>query len=223
VKLDLTDNVVLVAGNSKELKDSIRKTLAEEGAIGVFITGKESRDGDQPDTVQTEGNYEFHFIAGVDPAASIRLEIEKLWLKYRWIDGLVILPDLLEESKTKDPGPENLPASTLQDIAYAYLLVRHTLPALKESKGALVSIFRELQTSGQPNAPANAALSGGQSALTREWAVELLKYGIRVNAVLVKDSGENGRNNSSEIASIVVFLLSGKSSHTTGQLLYAGK
>jgi L-fucose dehydrogenase len=41
---------------------------------------------------------------------------------------------------------------------------------------------------GQGNTSAYAAANGGRNALTREWAVELLKYGIRVNAVIVAES-----------------------------------
>ncbi|PTT00742.1 short-chain dehydrogenase, partial [Flavobacterium sp. HMWF030] len=94
---------------------------------------------------------------------------------------------------------------------------------------------------------AYAASNGGRNALTREWAVELLKYGIRVNSVIVaecytplydkwiktlenpeeklkeitaKIPFENRMTTAEEIANMTVFLLSDKSSHTTGQLIY---
>ena len=84
-------------------------------------------------------------------------------------------------------------------------------------------------------------------ALTREWAAELLPYGIRVNTVipaevmtplyrswldtfhnpeekldliLSKIPLEKRMTTSEEIAAMVVFLLSSKSSHTTGQHLF---
>ena len=83
--------------------------------------------------------------------------------------------------------------------------------------------------------------------MTREWAVELLKYGIRVNAVIVAECYtplyenwiktfdnpteklaqinakiplENRMTTAEEIANMAVFLLSERSSHTTGQLIY---
>jgi L-fucose dehydrogenase len=84
-------------------------------------------------------------------------------------------------------------------------------------------------------------------ALTREWAAELLPYGIRVNTVLpaevmtplyrswldtfpnpedklknilTKIPLENRMTTPDEIAATVLFLISSKSSHTTGQHLF---
>ena len=83
--------------------------------------------------------------------------------------------------------------------------------------------------------------------MRRDWAVELLKYGIRVNAVIVAECYtplyenwiktfdnpaeklqqinakiplENRMTTAEEIANMAVFLLSERSSHTTGQLIY---
>ena len=84
-------------------------------------------------------------------------------------------------------------------------------------------------------------------ALTREWAVELLPYGIRVNTIVPSevitpayrawlDTFSNPEDKKrgivakiplgkrmtqpEEIASTAVFLLSSKASHTTGQHLF---
>jgi len=100
---------------------------------------------------------------------------------------------------------------------------------------------------GQGGTSGYAAAKGAQLALTREWAAELLPYGIRVNAVLPAevmtplyeswiskqpDSEaalrrireniplEQRMTNAEEIAAAVVFLLSPtQSGHTTGQHL----
>ena len=121
------------------------------------------------------------------------------------------------------------------------------MPQLIQSKGAIVNITSKTAETGQGNTSAYAAANGGRNALTREWAVELLKYGIRVNAVVVAECFtpayekwietlshaeeklkeitakiplENRMTTAEEIAAMVVFLLSPQSSHTTGQLIH---
>ena len=110
-----------------------------------------------------------------------------------------------------------------------------------------MNISSKTAETGQGNTSAYAAANGGRNALTREWAVELLQYGIRVNAVIVaecytplyeswiktfenpaeklqqitaKIPFENRMTTAEEIANMAVFLLSERSSHTTGQLIY---
>ena len=121
------------------------------------------------------------------------------------------------------------------------------MPYLKESKGSIVNIGSKTAETGQGGTSAYAASNGGRNALTREWAVELLKYGIRVNAVIVAECYTplydkwiktlpnpeetlqkitekiplgNRMTTAEEIANMVVFLISKRSSHTTGQLIH---
>jgi L-fucose dehydrogenase len=126
-------------------------------------------------------------------------------------------------------------------------MAHHALPWLKQSKGPIVNISSKTAETGQGNTSAYAASNGGRNALTREWAVELLPYSIRVNAVIVAESMtplyekwlqtfnnpeerlkqitqkipfEHRMTTTEEIANTVAFLLSSKSSHTTGQLIF---
>ena len=121
------------------------------------------------------------------------------------------------------------------------------MPYLKASKGSIVNIGSKTAETGQGNTSGYAASNGGRNALTREWAVELLPYGIRVNAVIVAECFTplyqkwiatlpnpdeklkaieakiplgNRMTTAAEIAAMVAFLLSPVSSHTTGQLIH---
>jgi NAD(P)-dependent dehydrogenase (short-subunit alcohol dehydrogenase family) len=126
-------------------------------------------------------------------------------------------------------------------------LAHFALPELIKTKGSIVNITSKTAETGQGNTSAYAASNGGRNALTREWAVELAKYSIRVNAVVVaecytplyekwintlpnpkeklaeitsKIPFEKRFTTAEEIANMTVFLLSPLSSHTTGQLIY---
>jgi L-fucose dehydrogenase len=134
-----------------------------------------------------------------------------------------------------------------RNLVHYYLMAHHALPYLIQSKGSIVNISSKTAETGQGNTSAYAAANGGRNALTREWAVELLSHGIRVNAIIVAESWtplyeswintfpdrdeklksitdkiplEKRMTTTEEIANMAAFLLSEKSSHTTGQLIH---
>src|SRR5690606_30971627 len=136
---------------------------------------------------------------------------------------------------------EQFVASLHRSLVHYYLMAHHALPALKRSGGAILNITSKTAETGQGNTSGYAAANGGRNAMTREWAVELLKYGIRVNAVVVAECRTplydkwlatladpeaklnaiesriplgNRMTKASEIADAALFLLSERSGHT---------
>jgi L-fucose dehydrogenase len=126
-------------------------------------------------------------------------------------------------------------------------MAHYALPHLKQSRGAIVNIGSKTAVTGQGDTSGYASSKGAIMALTREWAVELLPYGIRVNAVIPaevmtplyrqwlatfpnpeeklqairsKIPLEKRMTTTEEIAATVIFLISGKSAHTTGQHIF---
>jgi L-fucose dehydrogenase len=167
--------------------------------------------------------------------------------KFGRIDGLVNNAGVNDGVGLESGDYEGFMASLHKNVVHYYLMVHYALPALKASKGAIVNISSKTADTGQGGTSAYAASNGGRNALTREWAVELLKYGIRVNSVIVAECWtplyerwietlpnpqeklasitahipfENRMTTAEEIANMTVFLLSQRSSHTTGQLIY---
>jgi L-fucose dehydrogenase len=146
-----------------------------------------------------------------------------------------------------DAGPEAFRASLDQNLLHYYTLAHLCLDDLKAAKGAIVNISSKTALTGQGSTSAYVAAKAAQLGLTREWAAALAPYGVRVNAVIPAevmtpmyrnwlDRFENpdaqealisariplGQRMTSaeEIAATVVFLLSDKAGHTTGQWLF---
>jgi L-fucose dehydrogenase len=242
--LRLKDKVIIVTGGAKGIGEGIVKTLAVEGAIPVIV-GRNADDNAK--ALAAIGGKGITVTAELtDPEAS-RAAVEATVKAYGRIDGLVNNAGINDGINLEQGNYENFMASLHRNLVHYYLMAHHALPYLKLSKGAIVNISSKTAETGQGGTSAYAASNGGRNALTREWAVELLKYGIRVNAVVVAECytplydkwvktlpdpdatlkriteriplGQR-MTTPEELAAMVAFLLSDQSSHTTGQLIH---
>jgi L-fucose dehydrogenase len=238
--LQLKNKIIIVSGGSRGIGGGIVKALAAEGAIPVII------DRSAPET-STGENAVSHFVAELTDPAQCENAIRSVIEKFGRVDGLVNNAGVNDGVGLESGTYEQFIASLHKNVVHYYLLAKFVLPELKKSKGAIVNISSKVAETGQGNTSAYAAANGGRNALTREWAVELLPYGIRVNAVIVAECWtplyenwiktvenpeeklksivskiplEQRMTTAAEIANMVVFLLSEKSSHTTGQLIH---
>lgn len=245
--LGLSDKIIIVTGGAKGIGEGIVKVLAAEGAVPVII-GRNSEDNNKVVSEVTKaGGKSFQVEAELtDPSASEKA-VKEVLTKFNRIDGLVNNAGVNDGIGLEHGNYENFIASLHKNVVHYYLMAHYALPALKQSKGAIVNIGSKTAETGQGGTSAYAAANGGRNALTREWAVELLKYGIRVNSIIVAECWTplyekwiktlpnpqeklkeieskiplgNRMTTAEEIANTTAFLLSERSSHTTGQLIH---
>jgi len=247
MNLELKDKVIIVSGGAKGIGEGIVKVLAAEGAIPFIVSRNEKDNKATIAAVEAAGGKAYQTVAELtDPKASEQA-VKTVLDTFGRIDGLVNNAGVNDGVGLENGNYEAFVASLHKNLVHYYLLAHHSLPALKASKGAIVNIGSKTAETGQGGTSAYAAANGGRSALTREWAVELLKYGIRVNAIIVAECWtplyekwiqtlpdpktklesivkniplENRMTTSEEIANMTAFLLSKCSSHTTGQLIH---
>ena len=245
--LQLKDKVIIVTGGAKGIGEGIVQVLAAEGAIPVVIGRNETDNLKVVNQITANGGQSFQVVAELsEPEASAKA-VAAVVAKFGRIDGLVNNAGVNDGVGLQNGSYEGFVSSLHKNVIHYYLMAQNALPELIKSKGSIVNIGSKVADTGQGGTSAYAASNGARNALTREWAVELLPQGIRVNAVIVAEcftplyqTWINSVPNSEEkladitskiplgkrmttaeeIANAVVFLLSEKSSHTTGQFVY---
>ena len=245
--LGLKGKIIVVTGGSKGIGSGIVSVLSEEGAVPVIV-------GRDKDTILSavnkyrERNYQvgYAFAELTDPKQCERA-VKKIIDDFEKIDGLVNNAGVNDGVGLEKGTYEDFLNSINKNVAHYYKMAQLVLPELKKNKGAIVNIGSKVSVTGQGGTSGYAAACGGRNTLTREWAVELIPYSIRVNSVIVAEcytplykkwieSFEDPKaklvsitnkipldkrmTTIEEIANTVAFLISEKSSHTTGQLIY---
>ena len=245
--LQLNNKVIIVTGGAKGIGLGISKVLAAEGAI-PFIVGRNEADNIAAvKEIETAGGQAKYVTAELIKPGDCEQAVQQVIAIFGRIDGVVNNAGVNDGVGLEKGNYESFIASVHKNLVHYYLIAHYALPELKKSKGGIVNIGSKTAETGQGGTSAYAASNGGRSALTREWAVELLPYGIRVNAVIVAECFtplyetwiktfsnweeklkqitqkiplEKRMTTSEEIANMVAFLLSEKSSHTTAQLIH---
>ena len=247
MNLGLKDKVIIVTGGSKGIGLGIVNCLADEGALPGIV----GRDQKSMETVVNaliaRGIKASYVHVELTDAEACIAAVNHTFDHYGRIDGLVNNAGINDGVGLEKGNHQDFMRSIQRNLTHYYLMAQACLPYLKKSKGSIVNIGSKVAETGQGNTSGYAAANGGRNALTREWAVELLKYSIRVNAVIVAECFtplyekwiaslpnseeklksieakiplEQRMTTAAEIAHTVAFLISDKSSHTTGQLCY---
>jgi L-fucose dehydrogenase len=243
--LGLAGKVIIVTGGASGIGAAISEALAQEGAVPVIfarrapdpaLLGRVTAASPQAGWVQVE----------LSDDAQCRAAVDATLARWGRIDGLVNNAGA-NDSIGLDAGPDAFRASLERNLIHYYTLAHLTLPQLKANRGAIVNISSKTAITGQGNTSAYVAAKAAQLGLTREWAAALAADGVRVNAVIPAevmtplyrnwldtfDDPEarlaeivqhvplgQRMTEPAEIAATVVFLLSDRSGHTTGQWVY---
>jgi L-fucose dehydrogenase len=240
VDLQLKNKIVLVTGGAKGIGEAIVRTLAREGALPVIV----DRDIEAGNRLHEQISGSQLIIAELSQAESCYAAVQKTLEKHGSLDALVNNAGVNDKVGLEHGSPEQYMESLTRNLLHYYNMAHYALPHLKKSRGCVVNISSKTALTGQGGTSGYASSKGAILALTREWAAELLDYGIRVNAIvpaevmtplyqswlntfknpdeklqtiLKKIPLDKRMTTPEEIAAMVVFLISPKAAHMTGQ------
>jgi L-fucose dehydrogenase len=247
VDLRLKDKIIVVTGGAKGIGAAIVHGCVNESAIPVIV----DRDEAAGESIQSQlmeraarCSLVIRELANPESCAQV---VEETVKTFGRIDALVNNAGLNDKVGLEKGSPAEFLASLNRNLMHYYNMAHFALPHLKRTRGAIVNIASKTAVTGQGGTSGYVCAKGGIMALTREWAAELLPYGIRVNAVVPSEvmtplyrqwletfpdaekklqtilsriPFENRMTKPEEIAATVLFLISSESGHTTGQHLY---
>lgn len=243
--LGLKDKIVVVTGGASGIGAAITKALADEGAIPVIYARRAPEEAFLQ-TLAAKSPRAGWIKADLSVDDDCRRAVQETHARWGQVYGLVNNAGA-NDGIGLDAGPDAFRASLNQNLIHYYTLAHLLLADLKASKGAIVNISSKTAVTGQGGTSAYVAAKSAQLGLTREWAAALAGDGVRVNAVIpaevmtplyrrwldtLEDPDaklaeitariplEARMTLDTEMAATVVFALSSKAGHTTGQWLF---
>ncbi|SHJ85787.1 L-fucose dehydrogenase [Maribacter aquivivus] len=245
--LKLKDKVVVVTG-AAGLKGSIGETivqhLAAEGAIPVIVCRNDRGFGYEKE-LQDKGIDALFVKTDLSDHVQIEKAVREIEEKYGEIHALINNVGV-NDGAGLDASLDDFMYSLKLNMVSYFAMAKYCLPMLKKTRGNILNIGSKVALTGQGGTSGYAASKGGVFGLTREWAVDLIKFGIRSNAIVIAESWtpaydawiktldngeekleaivkkiplENRMTMPAEIADQCLFTISEKSSHTTGQFI----
>lgn len=247
MNLNLDDKVFIVTGGASGIGKAVCKAIAEENGIAVIVDRDSKKNDVLLNEIKADGKKAEAVQIELTNDDGCRQLIETVVQKYGRIDGLVNNAGTNDGVSLESGSPQAFERSLRINLVHYFALSHYALPHLKKSTGSIINVSSKVSVTGQGGTSGYAASKGGINALTREWACEMLPYGIRVNCVIPAEVNtpqyatwlqsqpdkdeklnkilsriplEKRFTTPEEIANAIVFLLSEKSSHTTGQILF---
>lgn len=233
--LGLAGKVVVVTGGASGIGAAVVEGLLAEGALPAVLDRTAAPAGADPRVVWVE--------AELASDTACAAAVTAVMARHGRIDALVNNAGTNDGIALGATGAE-FRASLDRNLTHAFVLAGLCLPQLVRHRGAIVNVSSKTAVTGQGATSAYVAAKAALLGLTREWAAALADRGVRVNAVVpaevetpmytrwlsaFPDPGAKraaitariplGRRmtTAGEIAAAVLFLLSERSAHTTGQ------
>ncbi len=245
--LQLKGKVVLVTGGAKGIGAAIVRGCAAEDGVPLIVDRDVNAGRQLQSQLESSGKTAGLIPADLTSAQDCSLAVEQTLREFGRLDVLVNNAGVNDRVGLEQGSPEKFIGSLERNLLHYYNMAHYGVPELKRSHGCIVNIASKTAVTGQGGTSGYVSAKGAILALTREWAVELLPYGIRVNAVVpaevmtplyeqwlatfpnpeeklreVTAKIPLGKRMTApeEIAATVLFLISGQASHVTGQHLF---
>lgn len=228
--------VLVVTGTSNTGEEIVRKA-AEKGAEVAF-TYYSDQEAAEDLEVELEGDGHLALQCDVTSSGSVEEAVEEAAGNLGGIDAVFYTAGVIDRSPVEKTAEESWNKHLDVNLTGAFHVFKHAIPLLEqEDKASITAVSASRAITGSPNLSAYNASKHGLNALVETAAREVAEESVRVNAVApgpirspeelsegekqdLRDSTPLGRICSpGDVASLCLFLGSGKASSITGAVV----
>ncbi|MDP3660347.1 SDR family NAD(P)-dependent oxidoreductase [Phenylobacterium sp.] len=193
--MKLKDQVALVTGTSPNIGGGIVDGLAAEGAIIVAVDSRPENANDCAAYINKNGGKAIGLVCDVTDEAQVKATVDAALKEFGKIDILVNNAAFFNQKGVLNMPYAEWQAQTGVILDGSFLFTKYVATAMVERKtqGKIINIISTAGHQGQPGNVAYSTSKMGMKNFTNSVAMELAKYGIRVNALTptATDSSES--------------------------------
>lgn len=176
------DRVVLITGAAGGVGGATAELL---GSLGASLALTDVRAEAVAEKASALGG--FAVAADVSSVADCQRVIEATLARFGRLDALVNCAGIWVEGDSAEASEADWDRCIAVNLKGTFFLCSKAIPALKESRGAIVNVSSDAGVVGNRGAAIYCASKGGMTLLSRSLALELAPFGVRVNALCPSD------------------------------------
>ncbi|HZW48241.1 MAG TPA: SDR family oxidoreductase [Microvirga sp.] len=178
--------VAVVTGGTQGLGETIARTLAERGAAGLVICGRNAERGEAVAREITAQGCRTEFVkADLSSMDDTRQVAARADSAFGRVDVLVNAAGITDRGTIFDTSPELFDRMFAVNVRAPFFLMQDAAKIMRREKieGTMVNILSMSAHGGQPFISAYCGSKGALATLTKNAAFSLMPWRIRVNAL----------------------------------------
>jgi NAD(P)-dependent dehydrogenase (short-subunit alcohol dehydrogenase family) len=180
------DRVFIVTGSTQGIGEAIALRLAEGGAKGVVITGRNTERGAKVVAAVEKLGASALFVPGeLSKEADCRAIVQAADKRFGRIDGLVSAAGLAARGTVENTSVELWDYLFALNVRAPFILSQEVVKLMRrdQRRGVIVNVISMSSHGGQPFLVAYSTSKGALATLTKNLAYALRKDRIRVNGI----------------------------------------
>lgn len=194
----LTDRVALVTGAGSGIGRATARRLAEQGARIGALGRTETQLLEAVEEIRSRGGDALPLVADVRRPEEVRAAVERLLTAYGRLDIVVANAGINGTwAPVWELEPEEWDETLEINLKGTFLTIKYAVPHMMDRGGAVVvvSSVNGTRTFFNGGSAAYSSSKAAQVALTKIVALELARFGIRVNVVCPGMTATEARDN----------------------------